>query len=411
MDARRLVAWTALQRRRRRRSWWERTVVPVAALAVAAVIELILVQRGVASAVTTWLAFALLGFAIGAVGVAQGMFWRDDTPMLARLPLSGGTLFAAAVREAARSTATLAVVAVVVALPLWWRLPQLVLPSVSLIVALAAAASCLIPSCCAGAALLVASGSAERLGRALGGEFRAPVTTWLGLLPGVATAAVVLAALAAEPWLIGEARPSAPGLWLMITVVVLSLASVMLARGGRSSLALAMREVAALDRQRFAHIEVHPPRGLEPVVLRRLPTAARPIYAKDARLMRRRFPLAWVVGTCLWLGAGLGWLRGSVLMTMLPGVSGCAYLVLLSLRLSRPPVEVPVSLSCLPSPREAVRLAKRRWLQVWALVFTVPAAVVAWVLDPVMGAVLSALIIAALGLGGRILTRAWPGSP
>ena len=67
----------------------------------------------------------------------------------------------------------------------------------------------------------------------------------------------------------------------------------------------AMREVAALDRQILAHLEIHRATGLERAVAARLGGGAGPVFDRMARLLRRRYPL-FALGGAVTAGGGGG---------------------------------------------------------------------------------------------------------
>jgi len=133
-----------------------------------------------------------------------------------------------------------------------------------------------------------------------------------------------------------------------------------------------LREVAALDRQQLAHIEVHPPTTIERGWMRLVPAGARAVLGKDARLMRRRYPLAYVVGVvgvlALWILAATapgGFVAWAAAIAAGMGV----YAALLARRLWDAPIEHALLLSSLPIARRDVRIAKRAWWMLWLVVY------------------------------------------
>jgi hypothetical protein len=139
-----------------------------------------------------------------------------------------------------------------------------------------------------------------------------------------------------------------------------------------------MREVAALDRQIHAHLEIHPPTMVERVVRDRLGAAA-PIYDRLARLLRRRYPLAVFAGVAG--GAALiivGLAKPSELVAWLGVVSAALGFLAgwLSRALARPPLELPRLTATLPVASASVSTARTAYVATWAsLYLVVPSAI------------------------------------
>ena len=138
-----------------------------------------------------------------------------------------------------------------------------------------------------------------------------------------------------------------------------------------------LRDVSALDRQRLARLEIHPPTAIERVVASLLGDAALP-YRKDVRLMRRRYPMAFALGALAFLVlAIIGLARpddpSPWFVATLSGVA--VYGVALAGRLYRAPIELPRLAATLPIPAAARTRAKLAWVIVWWLLFVaIPAA-------------------------------------
>ena len=62
-----------------------------------------------------------------------------------------------------------------------------------------------------------------------------------------------------------------------------------------------LRDVSALDRQRLAHLEIRPPTAIERGLAKLAGADGALVYAKDARLVRRRFPMAFALGALAFL--------------------------------------------------------------------------------------------------------------
>ena len=109
---------------------------------------------------------------------------------------------------------------------------------------------------------------------------------------------MIVAVLVVSPWLVGSA-PSVPAPIMLAAIAGVSVLAVLAARAGAGIMAIVLRDVSALDRQRLATLEIKPPTPIEAAIGRLIGDAALP-YGKDARLMRRRFPMAFALG-----GAGV----------------------------------------------------------------------------------------------------------
>jgi hypothetical protein len=132
-----------------------------------------------------------------------------------------------------------------------------------------------------------------------------------------------------------------------------------------------LRDVSALDRQRLATLEIRPPTAIERAVAQLLGDAALP-YTKDARLMRRRYPMAFALGALAFLVLVIMGLAHAQVPWVLAVAAGAAlYAGALAGRLARPPIELPRLSATLPIAPAARRRAKLAWLATWSLVFVV----------------------------------------
>lgn len=368
-DSRWLLRWTDLGDarahpvRRRRAMRVVQMVAAVGACAFASVREL--------DAAAWWLAGACAWVGVSLILSTHRFFWRTDTALLARLPIGGRALLGAAVARAQRDAAWVGATVLTAAAPLIVAGKPMA-PIVTVFALACGGIGGLVPAAATGAAMLVARGSGRVLADHGGPEL--PATGWLGLLPGLAAAAVVLAILTQHAPLGGEVGLFGGG-WELAAVGALTLALPLAATAGAANLPAALHEVAALDRQQLAHVETHDVRWFESWVARRLPPGAALLYRKDARLMRRRYPLIGLAGVTLWLGAfaiatldagAQQWALAHAVWTLLLGRG-------LAERLTKPPVELP-RLTPTLFERGAVHLAKRAWLAVWITVFVAPSA-------------------------------------
>jgi len=185
----------------------------------------------------------------------------------------------------------------------------------------------------------------------------------------------VILALASSSWLRGGELGLGPAPVVLGGAAAACAIAVVLAwRAAPRVMPAALREVAALDRQQLAHLDIHPPTALERMVIRLLPAGARPIFAKDARMVRRRHPLAYVIGIsgliAQWVLAAtasdgmLAW-SASIAAAMV------LYAALLARRLREPPIEQPRVLAALPLAAPDITRAKRSWLVLWLTLYIV----------------------------------------
>jgi hypothetical protein len=128
--------------------------------------------------------------------------------------------------------------------------------------------------------------------------------------------------------------------------------------------------VSALDRQRLAFVEIHRLTAIERLVGKLLGAAALP-YGKDARLMRRRYPMAFALGALIFIVlAIIGLARPDDSTWLVATLAGAAlYAIALARRLPQPPIELARLSATLPIAAPLRRRAKIAWLVTWAVVF------------------------------------------
>lgn len=422
MTARELLRWqrTHAWRQARGRAWWtSRTAL---ALATAAALAALVSWRSgisVSSASHTWLAGTVAIFALAFIRVPAHLYWRADAALLGQLPIGGGALFDVAVVRciAAAATATGAVVAG--AIPLLaldesrvgaaTRLLQAVpiagdpvprltpltffLRHVAVAGTLGIAAAALIPAVAMWAASLVATergggilraATAIAGGNSASGDREAPPSSppssgaaVLGAVPGAASSAVIVVIILAAPWL--QNHDAAVSIALSFSALVaFSIAGVLAMRSSAPRvMPLILRDVSSLDRQQLATLELHPPTALERGIASLLGDAA-VSYRKDARLVRRRYPMAFALGAVIFVAFGIiGLARpGDAAPWLIATFIGAAiYGAVLASRLWRVPIELPHLAATLPIAGGARARAKLTWLAVWVLLFVaLPAA-------------------------------------
>ena len=366
MTSRELMRWARLHERRAGR-WWTSAwaIAIVAGFALHVPVEWRLDAAGPAAASHAWLAGALVAFALAFMRVPFHLYWRGDAALLAQLPIEGAALVDAGLVRCARAAAATTLACAIAAIPML-RDSTLFAQHVAFACLLGLAAAALLPAAALGAAMLVASGN----------EPQGSAGAILGALPGFASTAVFVDVLLASPWLAGNASLTdvMPELAGLASVSVLALVAIR--TSAPRMMGTVLRDVSALDRQRLATLEIRPPTALERGVASLLGDAALP-YRKDARLMRRRYPMAYALGA-------LGFIVLAIVGLARPNdptpwlvatLAGAAlYAIALAGRLRRAPIELPRLSSTLPIAPSARARAKLAWLVVWLAIYVlVPA--------------------------------------
>jgi hypothetical protein len=190
---------------------------------------------------------------------------------------------------------------------------------------------------------------------------------------------VIVLILIAAAWLENAEGALSP-VGVMAGLVGVSLAALAAVRSSAPRvMGSILRDVSALDRQQLATLEIRPPTALERAIAGMLGEAGLP-YRKDARLMRRRYPMAFALGAlCFAVLVIVGLARPADPTPWLVVVLGGAgvYAVALTGRLFRPPIELPRLAATLPISSEARKRAKVAWIATWLLVFVALPAVFA----------------------------------
>ncbi len=400
MNATRLLHWTDLEARRRSRFRWLRRAVIATGLAA------LVAQSGLA----TWFSIVIAAFAVTMIATALGMFWRADAALLARLPIPGIVLLQAAIVRATRAALLTAATLAIAGLPLVTTVPDAaLLRGLAMIGTLALVTATFIPAVAATASLMVAGGQLASATATVAGvdtPERLP-TTVLGALPGTAAALATLLAIGASPWVLtGSQTVIGPASTVLPITAIVCLASLTLIARRAHGMAVALREVAALDRQRLAHLEVHPPRGLEALLTRALPRASSLVYDRTSRLMRRRYPMAWVLGFLAYLTAVplAIWSPASAATWALGlSIATGAYSLSLAPRLHRPPIDLPRHAT--PIRPSAAARARTAWILLYMAIFAVlPTALATLRLTP-RAALLPLITIAAATITAAALAH------
>ena len=325
-----------------------------------------------------WLAGMLAATAFAFMRVPFHIYWRPDAALLAQLPIPGEVLFAAAMRRCIRAAAATAIACAIGAAPLLWQMPAaLVSRHLVLAAVLGLTAALLMPAVALWSAMLVvAERTVLRVAASVAGAperdaLRPPgsASAVLGALPGFASAVVIVAVILAASWLTGG---DITGLAVLGALAAASVAAYVAARvTAPRKMDAILRDVSALDRQRLAKLEIDPPTRIERVVAHLLGDAALP-YRKDARLMRRRYPMAFALGTLAFIVLAIVGLARPAdpwpwLVAVLAG--GTLYGGALANRLRHPPIELPRLSATLPIDPQDRSLAKLAWIVTWAALY------------------------------------------
>jgi hypothetical protein len=348
MTTRQLWRWQHAHERRVR-AWRSPWLVAIAAGAVLHGPVTWSTHASAAAADRMWLAIALVAFAVAALRVPFHIYWRADASLLARLPIGGAPLVDVAIARCVRAACATTLALAIAAAPIARISTSSLVHDLTIAAALGACAGGLIPAAAFAAAAIVALDPRARAGAVL------------GALPGVtASIAIITCVLGRDDaaLLVGLATASA---------VALAIARALAPR----VMPAILRDVSALDRQHLATLEIKGPTAIERVIASLLGRAAI-TYRKDARLMRRRYPLAYALGGLAFLvlvivalaqpEARATWLVATVAAT-------AAYASVLARRLWRPPIELPRLTATLPISRTGRTVAKLAWIAAWAIVF------------------------------------------
>ncbi len=409
MTSRELIRWTRLYEKRAKRGS-PILITLAAAVAMAAFVYWRGAEAGPLAASRAWLAATLVAFAFAFMRVPFHLYWRSDAALLAQLPIAGRALFDAAwlrcIRAAAQTT-FVALAGAAALLPLdpaevaWVTRSPLTTPiagpppegllvgdffarHVALAGVLGVLAACFLPAVATWAASLVAHGGAAKLetvsqlagasprdGAAARPAVPGSNSAVLGALPGFASTVVIVFVIIVAPWLWGRQPKLSPVGVLVGLAVASALALAAVRAAAPRTMGTILRDVSALDRQQLATLEIRPPTALERAIASLLGEAALP-YRKDARLMRRRYPMAFALGAIAFVVlVVVGLVRPTDPMPWVVSVvvGAALYAAALAGRLFRPPIELPRLAATLPISARARVRAKLAWIVAWSVVF------------------------------------------
>ena len=378
MNSRQLIAWSQLHDRRARAGWWSSPAVGslVAGAAIAGWVAW-RATANLAAASHAWLAATLVAFAVAFLRVPFHLYWRADAALLAQLPLEGGPLFDAALARCIRAAAATTIAALIGALPVARIDVELYARHAAAALSLGVGAALLLPAVATWAASLVALGQSHdrvRRVRAVAGlaeTSTAPSSALLGALPGFAATLIITGILLLTKWFVGG-EPAVPAVVVLAAIVSASTFSIASARAiAPKVMATILRDISALDRQRLATLEIRPPTALERAIAAMIGDAKMP-YEKDARLIRRRYPMAFALGALAFLVVAI--IGGSQPDDPIPWLTAtfagtAAYATILAARLQRAPIELSRLSDTLPIAAAARSRAKLAWLIGWWTIF------------------------------------------
>lgn len=376
MTSRELIRWSTLHERRARAGWWT-SPLAVALVAGAAIAAWVAWRHDTSfrAASNTWLAACLLAFGLAFMRVPFHLYWRQDASLLAQLPIEGGPLFDAALWRCVRAGAATTLAVVIGAVPLARDSVELFARHAAIAGALGISAMLLLPASALWAAAILMIDDKNPLAqtlRATGIERGAQTSTGLlGALPGFASTVVIVFVLLVSPW----ATARAPVLRADAVLASLAVASVLAILAMRRTavhlMGALLRDVSALDRQQLATLEIHPPTTIERIVGKLAGDGAL-AYSKDARLMRRRYPMAFALGALAFIVLAIvGIAQPSDPAPWMTATIGgaTAYAIALARRLQQPPIELPRLSATLPMTAAARARAKLAWVLAWWTVY------------------------------------------
>ena len=386
MSGRELIRWSSLHDARSHRGIFGSALV-IAVLAGGALAGWIAWRSGASpiSASRSWLAGALVAFALAFMRVPFHLYWRADAALLAQLPIDGGPLFDAALWRCIRAAAATTLAVAIGAAPLAQFSTEMLIRHLAVAGALGVTAGLFMPAVATWAATLVAIGQTDRIAalrvatgidsetakRTPTTQPPAPSTAALGALPGFASTLVIVGVLLISAWLVGG-TPAVPPAIVLGALAGASVLAIIAARASAPRvMGQILRDVSALDRQRLANIEVHPPTAIERAIGRLIGDAVLP-YSKDARLMRRRYPMAFALGALVFLVLaiiGLAQPDDPTPWLTAVFVSASIYGLAVAGRLFKPPIELARMSQTLPISSASVRRAKLAWVIGWWWIF------------------------------------------
>jgi hypothetical protein len=249
------------------------------------------------SASHLWSACAVGAACLGVFGAPYRLYWRRDSKILASLSIEGRALLGLAFFRSHQAACLVSLALLVGLVPFAvFTEMEAALRHAALVAVVFSSVAWLGPTAALLAGTIVASDKVQAMIASAGGEFQAPKTAWLGVCPGFAAAYISLLLFSLLPWL--THRPPAIGTVEVVfaaAIALPALAAVWAWLAAPSAVAAAVREVAALDQELLAHVELTTASPLERAASALLPAPARLTAMKDAALLRRRYPSPYFV--------------------------------------------------------------------------------------------------------------------
>jgi hypothetical protein len=313
-----------------------------------------------------WTALTVLSFAVAFMRVPFHLYWRPDASLLAQLPIDGKALLAPALSRCVRAAFAQTLAVCIGAAPLFAYDVPLALHHLALAGALGAATALFMPSVALFGATVVALS-----------PDRTQTAPMLGALPGFAGTAVIIAVFLVASWLTGGEPAAPPPIIFAILLAGSALAFIATLSSAPRYMGQILRDVSALDRQRLATLDIKPPTGIESAVANMLGEGALP-YRKDARLMRRRYPMAYALGSLAFIVlvvVGISQPDDPLPYLIATIGGGVAYALALRSRVWSPPIELARLSASLPIAPQAIARAKHAWILAWLTIFIAAPAV------------------------------------
>ena len=379
IGARALYRWSCLNDRRQARhrrgirsiSAWTYSIVAAAVgfAIVAAMLGAGVSQHRVSN---LWLAVTLASHVTVLFGSSFRLYWRRDSNVVSRLAVSGDALFRLGLIRSLRATLLVAIPSGFAGFGFGLYGDWLVVLRHLVLVGIAGCGAGLLgPAVVLAAGAMVASDKVEKVLANMGGEFSAPKTSWLGVLPGLAAAGLAALIVGGSSWALGAETTAVGSPYVMVSVGIgLPIVAGLWALARAKHVMLpALLEVSALDRERLAHIDRTQLSRVEQWIANRFASLnVRAIFSKDIRLLSRRYPLStflgWIGLISLW-GIGL-WkpVTGIVWSFVMLGLLG-VYATVVASRLTTVPIEQCRLLRALPLSEEQTTTAKRGVATLW----------------------------------------------
>ncbi len=371
LSAGRLIHWARLHDRRVPGNG--RWVLGAAAV-LGAALAYELHRRGVASEQSRlWMIALLTTTCLAFVTAPFRIFWSRDADALARHPIRGRPLFRLGLT---RNLWVAGGFALPSALGLAGFVSagqyEVAIRHAAVAVAALAGTTLLAPACAVLAGALAASERAEAVARSFGGEFQAPRGAYLGIIPGVVGACVVLVILASSSWAVSAEATVAP--YALLATIAASAAAAAIADARADAVMPgAVRELGALNRRRLAHVETTTPTLVERLACSIISAKQRAVVRKDLSLLRRRHPaynLLQAGSTITAWALALRWphaIEWIAALAMLMHI----YSVVMAWRATQSPIEEPRMAMALPVSAATLSASKRAPLHLRTLTISI----------------------------------------